>query len=64
MSLRDKERATMAGRTDREGITLIELTEMFPTEDAAREWFRGPDLARRTPLPQVRVEEHVSSQPP
>ena len=29
----------MAGRTDREGISLIELTEMFPDEDTAREWF-------------------------
>ena len=31
----------MAGRTDREGITLIELADMFPDEDAAREWFEA-----------------------
>ena len=31
----------MAGRTDREGISLLELTEMFPDEDAAREWFEA-----------------------
>ena len=29
----------MAGRTDREGISLLELAEMFPDEDAAREQF-------------------------
>ena len=27
------------GRSDCEGITLLQLTDMFPTEDAAREWF-------------------------
>ena len=31
----------MAGRTDREGISLVELTEMFPDEDAARRWFEA-----------------------
>ena len=31
----------MAGRTDREGISLLELAEMFPDEDAAREWFEA-----------------------
>ena len=31
----------MAGRTDREGISLLELAEMFPNEDAAREWFEA-----------------------
>ncbi len=29
------------GRSDREGITLLQLAEMFPTEDAAREWFEA-----------------------
>ena len=41
----------MAGRTDREGISLLELGEMFPHEDAAREWFEAkiwPD-GRRCP---------------
>ena len=27
------------GRAHREGITLLQLAEMFPDEDAAREWF-------------------------
>ena len=31
----------MAGRTDRQGISLLELAEMFPDEDAAREWFEA-----------------------
>ncbi len=29
------------GRSDREGITLVQLMDMFPTEDAAREWFES-----------------------
>lgn len=29
------------GRSDREGITLLQLADMFPTEEAAREWFEG-----------------------
>ncbi len=28
-----------AGKSDREGITVIELADMFPTEESAREWF-------------------------
>ena len=29
------------GRYHREGITLMQLAELFPTEDAAREWFEA-----------------------
>ena len=29
------------GKSDREGITLVQLADMFPTEDAAREWFEA-----------------------
>ena len=29
----------MAGKTYREGVTLIQLIDMFPTEDAATAWF-------------------------
>ena len=29
------------GKSHREGISLIELTEMFPTEEKAREWFEA-----------------------
>ncbi len=28
-----------AGKSDREGISVIELADMFPTEESAREWF-------------------------
>ena len=41
----------MAGQAHREGISLLELAEMFPSEDAAREWFEAriwPD-GRRCP---------------
>ena len=31
----------MAGKSYREGISTIELAEMFPTEDSAREWFES-----------------------
>ena len=27
------------GRSDREGITVVQLADMFPTEESAREWF-------------------------
>ena len=30
-----------SGRSDREGITLLQLTEMFPDEDTARRWFEA-----------------------
>ena len=33
--------ASGPGKSHRKGISLIELAEMFPTEDAAREWFEG-----------------------
>ena len=36
----------MAGRSEREGISLIQLFEMFPDNQSAREWFentRWPD---------------------
>jgi len=29
------------GRAHREGVTLVELAERFPTEEAAREWFEA-----------------------
>ena len=33
--------ANAPGRSDRETISLMELFEMFPTEDSAREWFEN-----------------------
>ena len=29
------------GKSDREGITMMQLCDMFPTEDSAREWFEA-----------------------
>ncbi len=29
------------GKSDREGITLVQLCDMFPTEERAREWFES-----------------------
>ena len=29
------------GKSDRRGITLVELTDMVPTEEAAKEWFES-----------------------
>ena len=31
--------ANAPGRSDREGMTILELMQLFPTEDTAREWF-------------------------
>ena len=33
--------AQAPGRADREGISVIELFDMFPTEQAARDWFES-----------------------
>jgi len=31
----------MPGKTYRDGLTIVEMMDMFPTEDAAREWFES-----------------------
>lgn len=33
--------AQAPGRSDREGMTLVQLMQMFPTETSAREWFEA-----------------------
>lgn len=33
--------ATAPGKSHREGVSVMELAEMFPTDDAAREWFEA-----------------------
>ena len=33
--------ATAAGKSFRKGLTIVDLMEMFPTDDAAREWFES-----------------------
>ena len=40
------------GKSDREGITMVQLCDMFPTEESAREWFESrvwPDGERHCP---------------
>ena len=32
---------TGPGKSHRQGISLIELADLFPDEQAAREWFEG-----------------------
>ena len=32
---------TSPGKSDREGITLVQLADIFPTEESAREWFEA-----------------------
>ena len=29
------------GKSSREGITLVQLADMFPDEDSARQWFES-----------------------
>ena len=31
----------MAGKSHREGMTIVELMDMFPTEEAATKWFES-----------------------
>ena len=33
--------ATAPGKSFRKGLTILELTDMFPTEESAREWFES-----------------------
>ena len=42
------------GKAHREGISLIELAEMFPDEEAAREWFENAGMAQRAALSALR----------
>ena len=47
-----KTRHKAPGKAHREGITLLQLSEMFPTEEAARQWFESilwPDGVRTCP---------------
>ena len=33
--------AKAPGKSHREGVTMMELSDMFPTDEAAREWFEA-----------------------
>ena len=36
-----RQEVVMAGKLYREGVTVMQLSDMFPTEDSAREWFES-----------------------
>ena len=40
------------GKSDREGITLVQLADMFPDEDSARQWFEARVWPRDRYCPQ------------
>ena len=46
---------------DRQGITLIQLAEMFPTEDAAREWFEARIWGDERRCPRCGSDKTVES---
>ena len=52
------------GKAHREGLTLVELMDMFPTEEGAAEWFEIGRLASRSPLFQMRLPAHPRSVSP
>ena len=50
------------GRADREGISLIKLMDLFPTEDSARQWFEGRALGCRPVLRPLWQRQHSPRQ--
>ena len=58
---------TAPGKSDREGINIMQLADMFPTEDAAREWFEGRLWANGRHCPRcgsVRTQEATHAKMP
>ncbi len=56
-----------AGKSDRKGITVIELGDMFPDEQAARDWFEGqiwPDGRHCPHCGSVRTHEASHAKSP
>ena len=56
-----------AGKSDRKGITVIELGDMFPDEKAARDWFEGqiwPDGRHCPHCGSVRTHEASHAKSP
>ena len=55
------------GRSEREGMTVLQLMQMFPTEDAAQEWFEAKIWSEGRHCPRCgstkTVECHGSSHP-
>ena len=46
------------GKAHREGLTVVEMMDMFPTEEAATTWFESVIWPERSPLPQMRIAPH------
>ena len=46
------------GKAHRKGLTIVQLMDMFPTEESRHGVVRIGNLARRSPLPQVRIAPH------
>ena len=42
------------GKSDREGLTMVHLCDMFPDENSARQWFESPHLGGWPLLPGLR----------
>ena len=47
------------GKAHREGITLMQLADMFPDETVAREWFESQVWGRWAHLPALRERAHA-----
>ena len=52
------------GKSDREGITLVELCDMFPTDTEAREWFESLVWAKGRHCPRCGNTETVECHGP
>ena len=55
--------ANAPGRSDRETISVMELFEMFPTEDSAREWFESKIWPQGRHCPRCGNTETVECPP-
>ena len=51
------------GKSDREGVTLVQLARMFPTEQSAQEWFESRKLAQRAHLPPLPLDRDAGRGP-
>ena len=49
------------GKSYREGMTIVELMDMFPTEEAATEWFESVVWEGRSPLSEMRLGRNQGS---
>ena len=50
------------GKAYREGITLLQLADRFPTEESAVQWFEGVVWSGEAGLRALRLSRHVRDQ--